>query len=255
MRFFIVALALAIGVTGAVQAQQKKVSKAQGAPQTAKVMDAAATTADAPVVLASTKDSLSYALGMNIGMNLKMQNFDIDPVILTKALMGRYQEQATALNEEQAMNLIMAYQQKAQEKQQAEQAVIGEKNKAEGEAFLAENKKREGVKVTESGLQYEVIKMGEGPKPTKSDKVKTHYHGTLINGKVFDSSKQRGEPVEFPVTGVIPGWVEALQLMPVGSVWKLYIPSALAYGERGVSADIGPNTVLIFEIELLEIVK
>lgn len=255
MRFFIVALALAIGVTGAVQAQQKKVSKAQGAPQTAKVMDAAATTADAPVVLASTKDSLSYALGMNIGMNLKMQNFDIDPVILTKALMGRYQEQATALNEEQAMNLIMAYQQKAQEKQQAEQAVVGEKNKAEGEAFLAENKKREGVKVTESGLQYEVIKMGEGPKPTKSDKVKTHYHGTLINGKVFDSSKQRGEPVEFPVTGVIPGWVEALQMMPVGSVWKLYIPSALAYGERGVSADIGPNTVLIFEIELLEIVK
>lgn len=207
------------------------------------------------VELKSSKDSLSYALGMNIGMNLKMQNFDIDPVILTKALMGRYQEKATALNEEQAMNLIMAYQQKAQEKQQAEQAVIGEKNKAEGEAFLAENKKREGVKVTESGLQYEVIKMGEGPKPTKNDKVKTHYHGTLISGKVFDSSKQRGEPVEFPVTGVIPGWVEALQLMPVGSVWKLYIPSNLAYGERGVSADIGPNTVLIFEIELLEIVK
>ncbi len=201
-------------------------------------MDAVATTADAPVVLASTKDSLSYALGMNIGMNLKMQNFDIDPAILAAALTGRYGDKATALNEEQA-----------------EQAVVGEKNKAEGEAFLAENKKREGVKVTESGLQYEVIKMGEGPKPTKDDKVKTHYHGTLISGKVFDSSKQRGEPVEFPVSGVIPGWIEALQLMPVGSQWKLYIPSNLAYGERGVSADIGPNTVLIFEIDLLEIVK
>lgn len=246
MRFFIVALALAIGVSGAVQAQQKKASKAKGAESTV---------VDAPMVLTSVKDSLSYALGMNIGMNLKMQNFDIDPAILAKALMGRYEDKATALNEEQAMNLIMAYQQQAQEKQQAEQAVAGEKNKAEGDAFLAENKKRDGVKVTESGLQYEVIKMGEGPKPTKDDKVRTHYHGTLISGKVFDSSKQRGEPVEFPVSGVIPGWIEALQMMPVGSQWKLYIPSNLAYGERGVSADIGPNTVLIFEIDLLDIVK
>jgi FKBP-type peptidyl-prolyl cis-trans isomerase FklB len=249
MRFFIVALALMIGVTGAVQAQQKKVSKAKGAVATV------AAEADAPMVLASTRDSLSYALGMNIGMNLKMQNFDIDPAILAKALAGRYEDKATVLSEEQAMNLIMAYQQKAQEKQQAEQAVAGEKNKAEGEAFLAENKKREGVKVTESGLQYEVIKMGEGPKPTKDDKVRTHYHGTLISGKVFDSSKQRGEAVEFPVSGVIPGWIEALQMMPVGSQWKLYIPSNLAYGERGVSADIGPNTVLIFEIDLIDIVK
>ncbi len=211
--------------------------------------------AQQPVQLKTQKDSLSYALGMNIGMNLKMQNFDIDPVVLTAALTGRYEEKATALNEEQAMQLIMAYQQKAQEKQQAEQAVVGEKNKIEGEKFLAENAKKKGIKITASGLQYEVVKMGTGPVPTKDDKVKTHYHGTLISGKVFDSSKDRGEPVEFPVTGVIPGWVEALQLMPVGSVWKLYIPSNLGYGERGVSADIGPNTVLIFEIELLEIVK
>jgi FKBP-type peptidyl-prolyl cis-trans isomerase FklB len=127
------------------------------------------------------------------------------------------------------------------------------KNKMEGELFLKNNAEKEGVITLESGLQYEVLKKGDGAIPKATDKVKVHYHGTLINGDVFDSSVQRGEPTSFPVTGVIKGWVEALQLMPVGSKWKLFIPSDLAYGERGAGQKIGPGTVLIFEVELLGI--
>ncbi len=123
----------------------------------------------------------------------------------------------------------------------------------EGEKFLAENAKKQGVFTTASGLQYEVIKMGDGPKPKATDKVKTHYHGTLINGKVFDSSVERGEPISFPLANVIPGWTEALQLMPVGSKFRLFIPYQLAYGERGAGADIKPYSALIFEVELLGI--
>ena len=135
---------------------------------------------------------------------------------------------------------------------------VAEKNKglaAKGEEFLAENAKREGVFVTESGLQYEVVTMGEGEKPTAESTVKVHYHGTLIDGTVFDSSVQRGEPIEFPLNGVIKGWTEGLQLMPVGSKFILYIPYQLAYGERGAGELIGPCEALIFEVELLEIVK
>ena len=129
------------------------------------------------------------------------------------------------------------------------------KNAEEGKTFLEQNKTKEGVITTASGLQYEILKAGEGPKPTADQSVKCHYHGTLIDGKVFDSSVDRGEPATFNVSQVIPGWTEALQLMPVGSKWKLYIPGELAYGERGAGKDIGPNTTLIFEVELLEIVK
>jgi FKBP-type peptidyl-prolyl cis-trans isomerase len=129
------------------------------------------------------------------------------------------------------------------------------KNAEEGKAFLEQNKTKEGVITTASGLQYEILKAGEGPKPTAEQNVKCNYHGTLINGTVFDSSVDRGEPATFNVSQVIPGWTEALQLMPVGSKWKLYIPGELAYGERGAGKNIGPNTTLIFEVELLEIVK
>ncbi|MFQ5448203.1 MAG: FKBP-type peptidyl-prolyl cis-trans isomerase, partial [Saprospiraceae bacterium] len=128
-----------------------------------------------------------------------------------------------------------------------------QKNLEEGRAFLEANKKREGVHVTESGLQYEILKEGSGPTPKAEDKVRVHYHGTLIDGTVFDSSVERGEPITFPVTGVIKGWVEALQMMQAGAKWKLFIPSNLAYGERGAGAQIGPNAVLIFEVELLGI--
>jgi FKBP-type peptidyl-prolyl cis-trans isomerase FklB len=135
------------------------------------------------------------------------------------------------------------------------QKAEGEKNQKAGEDFLAANKNKPGVVTLPDGLQYEIIKAGTGPKPKAEDEVKCHYHGTTIDGKVFDSSVERGEPANFPVNRVIPGWTEALQLMPVGSKWKLYIPAALAYGERGAGADIKPNSTLIFEVELLEIVK
>ena len=133
--------------------------------------------------------------------------------------------------------------------------VESDKNLKAGEAFLASNKNKSGVVTLPSGLQYEIIKAGTGAKPKATDKVKCHYHGTTIEGKVFDSSVNRGEPVVFPVDKVIPGWTEALQLMPVGSKWKLYIPAALAYGERGAGQDVKPNSALIFEVELLEIEK
>ena len=132
--------------------------------------------------------------------------------------------------------------------------IQGDKNKTEGEEFLAKNKEKEGVKTTDSGLQYEIIKEGTGPKPKETDKVKVDYTGTLIDGTVFDSSVQRGQPATFGVNQVIPGWTEALEMMPVGSKWKIYIPSDLGYGERGAGKDIGPNSTLIFEVELLDIV-
>jgi FKBP-type peptidyl-prolyl cis-trans isomerase FklB len=149
---------------------------------------------------------------------------------------------------EQANEFISNYFQKAMEEKGA---VV----RVEGEKFLEENKKKAGVTTTASGLQYEVIKTGDGPKPTATDKVKTHYHGTLTNGTVFDSSVDRGEPVEFPVNGVIKGWTEALQLMPVGSKWKLFVPYSLAYGERAAGPQIPAYSAFVFEVELLEIVK
>jgi FKBP-type peptidyl-prolyl cis-trans isomerase len=149
---------------------------------------------------------------------------------------------------EEADQIIRRYFEAAGEKE-------GQLNLEAGNAFLEENKGREGVKTTASGLQYEVITEGTGPIPSAEDRVRVHYHGTLIDGTVFDSSVERGEPAVFGVGQVIPGWTEALQLMPVGSKWKIYVPSELAYGERGAGADIGPNTTLIFEVELLEIVE
>jgi FKBP-type peptidyl-prolyl cis-trans isomerase FklB len=137
----------------------------------------------------------------------------------------------------------------------AEQAKQFEPNRLAGEQFLAENKTKDSVNTTASGLQYKVIKLGDGPKPTASDKVKVHYHGTLITGEIFDSSIQRGEPVSFPVSGVIPGWVEALQLMPVGSKFKLFIPQDLAYGIRAAGPNIKPYSALVFEVELIAIEK
>src|SRR5438874_7723429 len=147
----------------------------------------------------------------------------------------------------------MKFQQEMMAKGETKNKADAEKNQKAGDAFLAENARKEGVKTTASGLQYKVLKSGSGASPKKTDSVKVHYHGTLIDGKVFDSSVQRGEPVTFQVGGVIPGWVEALQLMPVGSKWKLFIPSKLAYAERGAGRDIGPNSALIFEVELLSI--
>ena len=162
---------------------------------------------------------------------------------------------APIINEQACQSVVNSYMMKLQEQKSAESAKQFLPNKLEGEKFLTENKKKEGIVTLPSGLQYQIIKAGDGPKPTANDKVKTHYHGTLIDGTVFDSSVDRGEPITFPVTGVIPGWVEALQLMPVGSKWKLYVPQNLAYGARPAGDKIKPYSTLVFDVELISIEK
>jgi len=201
------------------------------------------------------QEELSYVLGMDMGASLKRLGTDVDLKTLMQGLEHTLKGEQTLLTSEQANNIKQAFFKKRQEEQAAEQKAAGERNLKEGEAFLAENKTREGVKTTESGLQYLIVKQGDGPKPKDTDQVKVHYRGTLIDGTEFDSSHKRGEPVTFPVKGVIPGWTEGLQLMPVGSTYKLFIPAKLAYGERGAGRQIGPNATLIFEVELLDIVK
>lgn len=197
--------------------------------------------------LKTSKDSLSYAVGILWGQNMKQQGLsEIDTDLLARAIGEVLEEKKSLMDVKMANDILREYMNR-------EKAAQMKKNKMEGELFLKNNAEKEGVITLESGLQYEVLKEGDGAIPKSTDKVKVHYHGTLINGDVFDSSVQRGEPTSFPVTGVIKGWVEALQLMPVGSKWKLFIPSDLAYGERGAGQKIGPGTVLIFEVELLGI--
>ncbi|MCF2491844.1 FKBP-type peptidyl-prolyl cis-trans isomerase [Dyadobacter chenhuakuii] len=202
-----------------------------------------------PAVLKNKMDSLSAAIGVSFSNSLNSQGIsDINTEVLTKTINASLKGGKTAFTPEDANKFIGEYFQKLTEEK-------GAVFRVEGEKFLEENKKKEGVVTTESGLQYQIIKAGEGPKPAATDKVKTHYHGTLTNGTVFDSSVERGEPVEFPVNGVIKGWTEALQLMPVGSKWKLFIPYQLAYGERAAGPQIPAYSALVFEVELLEIVK
>jgi FKBP-type peptidyl-prolyl cis-trans isomerase len=203
-------------------------------------------------------NKVSYFIGTNIGGQMKSQGIKIDLVELAAGLKDALEGAKPKYPQEQLASAMQAFEAEMQAKaqvMQAQEAKKFEAAKAEGEKFLAENKKREGVTTTSSGLQYEVIKKADGAKPAATDQVKVHYHGTLVDGKVFDSSVDRGEPVTFPVQGVIKGWVEALQLMPVGSKWKLFIPSDLAYGKQGAGADIGPDSALVFEVELIEIVK
>ncbi len=205
------------------------------------------------VSLKTDLDSTSYALGILIGQQNKqgLENFpggsDIDVTIMAQAFLQFLKGDSTLMGADEANEIVGRYFESANSR-------TAQKNLEEGNAFLEKNKAKSGVVTTESGLQYEVITEGTGPKPGADDVVKVHYHGTTIDGKVFDSSVDRGEPVEFPVGQVIPGWVEALQLMPVGSKWKIYLPGNLAYGERGAGGDIGPNSVLIFDVELIDIV-
>ena len=192
-------------------------------------------------------DSVSYSLGVNIGENIKTQFPDIDLKNSEAAIKDVLDDnKKPIISGADAQKTIQEYFTKQQAK--ASESVV-----EEGRKFLAENSKKENVVTLESGLQYEVIKTGEGAKPTLNDQVTTHYHGTLIDGTVFDSSVERGEPASFPVSGVIKGWTEALQLMNVGSKWRLFVPYDLAYGERGAGPKIGPFTTLIFEVELISI--
>ncbi len=191
---------------------------------------------------------ISYSLGMNIASNLKSSGVDtIDFEEFNTGLKAVFNGDETKLNTEDANQLLQEYFGVLQQKQHGS-------NIEAGKAFLAENAKKENIVELSSGLQYEILKEGTGDKPKASDQVKCHYHGTLIDGTVFDSSVQRGEPAVFPVNGVIQGWVEALQLMPSGSKWKLFIPSEMAYGEKGAGQAIAPHSTLIFDVELLEIV-
>jgi len=199
------------------------------------------------------KDKVSYSIGVEIGKNLKKQSVDVNSEFLLKGLKDAYSGEKFLMTDQEMAEAVMAFQKEMMAKQQELAKKLGEKNQKEGEAFLAENKTKEGVTVLPSGLQYKVTKAGTGKKPKATDTVTVHYRGTLIDGTEFDSSYRRGQPVSFPVNGVIPGWTEVLQLMEEGAKWQVFIPAKLAYGDRGAGPQIGPNATLIFEIELISI--
>ena len=203
--------------------------------------------------LESFKDKLGYSMGLDVGTYFKRIDDEISFEALLRGLNDAYQGNEPALSAEEIATVQRAFGEKMQAKQQEELSMIKEKNGKLGTEFLAENTKRKGVMTTESGLQYELLEKGDGPKPKATDRVKVDYVGTLIDGTEFDSSVKRGEPAVFGVDQVIPGWSEALQLMEVGSKYKLFIPSDLAYGEKGAPPVIEPNSVLVFEVDLLSI--
>ncbi len=207
--------------------------------------------ADATNVLSDTKSRVSYAIGLNIGHSFKAQDIDVDVDLVTQAIKDVSAGKPELMTEAEVKQTLMAFQQEMRAKMQAKRAEAGIKSKAEGMAFLNSNKSQPGVQTLPDGLQYLVLTNGTGPLPSASDTVTVNYRGTLIDGTEFDSSYKRGQPATFPVGGVIRGWTEALQKMPVGSKWKLFIPSELAYGEQG-QRGIPPNSVLIFEVELLD---
>jgi FKBP-type peptidyl-prolyl cis-trans isomerase FklB len=207
----------------------------------------------APLTLKTQKEKFSYALGMKMGGNLKKQDVPVDPNILARGVKDALAGGKTLMTDDEAQAALTDMQNDMRKKQQEKQQVAGAANKKEGETFLASNKGKEGVVTLPSGLQYKIIKDGTGPKPSATDSVVCNYRGTLIDGKEFDSSYKRGQPATFPVNGVIKGWTEALQLMPVGSKWQLFIPADLAYGDRGAGPDIGSDATLIFEVELVSI--
>ena len=222
---------------------------------------AAVYAADAPAKEASaanaqfgtTKDKVSYIIGFMNGSGMQKEGVEINPDVFFKGMQDGLAGKESSIPEADMRETMSAFQKEMMAKMQEKRAKAGEQGAKDGAAFLAANKKKDGVKTTKSGLQYKVITAGKGPIPKATDTVVTHYRGTFINGKEFDSSYKRGEPATFPVTGVIKGWTEALQLMPIGSKWQLYVPAELGYGERGAGSDIPPNSALIFDIELLGI--
>jgi FKBP-type peptidyl-prolyl cis-trans isomerase len=205
------------------------------------------------VTLDNEVKKFSYAMGMDVGQSIKGLGAEVDQAALNAAINDVLSGSPLKLEAAESTKIKQDFFRKKQEAQVAERKASGAENKAKGEAFLAENAKKEGVTVTASGLQYEVIKQGDGVKPKPTDTVKVHYQGTLLDGTEFDSSYKRGQPISFPLNGVIKGWTEGVALMPVGSKYKFYIPSDLAYGERGAGAKIAPNSTLIFIVELLGI--
>lgn len=211
-------------------------------------------TSEKQVKLETQTDKVSYSIGLNIGQNMKRDSIKINADALLRGILDASLDSAGRLmTEAQMQETMTAFQQEMQKKQQESARVAGEKNRAEGDAYLANNAKKPGVVTLPSGLQYRIITQGTGKKPSATSTVSTHYVGRLINGTEFDSSVKRGQPATFPCNGVIKGWTEALLMMPVGSKWELAIPPALAYGEAGAGGVIPPNAVLVFEVELLSI--
>jgi FKBP-type peptidyl-prolyl cis-trans isomerase FklB len=232
-------------------------AKTQKAPATTAKPGQASGTARAksatPLTLKTQNDKASYAVGLGLGKSLKRDGVDVDPAIVSRGLRDALAGGKTLLTDDEVKTTMTAVQADVRKRQEAKLQVAGETNKQEGEAFLAANKTQEGVVALPSGLQYKILKEGTGPKPAATDSVVCNYRGTLLNSTEFDSSYKRGQPITLPVNGVIKGWTEALQLMPVGSKWQLFVPSELAYGARGAGGAIGPNATLVFEIELLSI--
>ena len=207
----------------------------------------------APLTLQTPKDKLSYSIGMNIGKSLKRDNVDVDTAILLHAIKDALAGGQPLMTDQEVQSTLTNLQTEIRKKQEQGMQQQAETNKKEGDAFLAANKSKEGVVALPSGLQYKVLQEGNGPKPTATDTVTVNYRGTLLDGTEFDSSYKRGQPTSFPVGGIIKGWTEALLLMPVGSKWQLFIPADLAYGSRAAGPAIGPNSTLVFEVELLSI--
>jgi len=228
---------LSFCVVGNATAQKKKKRRTKAAAKTEKTMKA---------VKSETIDTAAYALGMMTALEFKKQGLkSLDPQSIAKAIMDIYEEKPLAISKEEATQIATDY-------RREQKGIRALKNLEEGEEFMSKNADEDGVVTMQSGLQYKILEEGDGSIPKASDHVKTHYHGTLVDGTVFDSSVERGQPATFPVGGVIKGWQEALQLMPVGSTWRVFVPSKLAYGSRGPGT-IGPNSTLIFDIELLGI--
>jgi FKBP-type peptidyl-prolyl cis-trans isomerase FklB len=206
-----------------------------------------------PLTLKTEKDKVSYAIGVNIGKSMRKDTVDIDPAIFSRGMKDALAGGKLLLTDDEMKAALTKLQTDLRAKQEEAMQKAGEINKKTGQDFLAQNKTKEGIVALPDGLQYKILKEGTGPKPTATDTVVCNYRGTLIDGTEFDSSYKRGQPATFPVSGVIKGWTEAVQLMPVGSKWQVFLPADLAYGNRGAGQDIGPNATLIFEVELLSI--
>lgn len=245
-------LAAGIVLLGGAAAQQTPAKPAQSTATTTHHKTTTAAAKPKPLVLTTAKDKQSYAIGLNVGKSLHRDDIDVDPKIVLQGLKDAIAGGAVLLTDDQIKTVMTDLQSQVRQKQEEKKQALVESNKKDGTAFLAANAAKPGVVTLPSGLQYKILTPGTGPKPTATDSVVCNYRGTLLDNTEFDSSYKRGQPATFPVTGVIKGWTEALQLMPVGSKWQLFIPPDLAYGERA-QGPIGPNATLVFEVELMSI--
>src|ERR1700719_2372072 len=239
--------------TPTTPAPKSQTAPATKTPGTTAAKPRTATGAKTPLALKTDKDKVSYAIGVNIGKSMRKDTVDIDPAIFSRGMKDALSGGKLLLTDEEMKVALTKLQTDLRAKQEQAAQKAGEINKQADDDFLAQNKTKEGVVALPDGLQYKILKDGAGPKPTANDTVVCNYRGTLLDGTEFDSSYKRGQPATFPVSGVIKGWTEAVQLMPVGSKWQLFLPADLAYGNRGAGQDIGPNATLIFEVELLSI--